>query len=292
MLTERTTVFRAALERRRQMRQASTHAFVADDLGHPQNPGRHAISTQSGALSRAPLTLKDRPQPRPENISNCRWVRTSSVGHRAVRHPTLEQSGYFRKLGEERQLPQRRCAPVLVPANLEPTARCIHPQFRPLLGLLRACAPDSQHQPFLLEFRLPHRVTLPIRMETPPAFSWPQVQERQTRKIGSTATHAGTAMPTAIISGAAASAVRWPNLIAATDRADDHGSAGSAPSLLIGRSDSAAIAHGMVTRLPAGPTVGNPIATVSQCPSRLPCRRACCPCRAPRSRSAAAPQAV
>lgn len=136
------------------MRQVSTQACVADDLGHPQNPGRHAISTQSGALSRAPLTLKDRPQPRPENISNCRWVRTCA-GHRAVRHPTLEQSGYFRKLGEERQLPQRRCAPVLVPANLEPTARCIHPQFRPLLGLLRACAPDSQHQPFLLKFRPP-----------------------------------------------------------------------------------------------------------------------------------------
>ena len=166
-----------------------------------------------------------------------------------------------------RILPETRRRTPVAPAPLrsrsrpgEPgTDRPVHsPQFRPLLGLLRACAPDSQHQPFLLKFRLPHRVTLPIRMETPPAFSWPQVQERQTRKIGSTATHAGTAMPTAIISGAAASAVRWPNLIAATDRADDHGSAGSAPSLLIGRSDSAAIAHGMVTRLPAGPSVGDP----------------------------------
>jgi hypothetical protein len=181
---DRTALFRTTLERRRQMRQTPAQAFVADDLGHAENLRRHRIASQSRDMGITSLAIEDREQPRPQNVSNGRCVGTR-VSHRAACDPALEQSGNFQKFGEECQLTQRRRAAILVPANLEPPPRCVHPKISRPLGLFRKRASDRRYHPFLLEFRLTHWVTLLVRLKAPSALTLPQVQQSQMRKIGS-----------------------------------------------------------------------------------------------------------
>ena len=54
-----------------------------------------------------------------------------------------------------------------------------------LARLFRQRVADSCYQRFLLKFRLTHQVTLPIRLNTTPAFSLKQIGYLQQRKMGS-----------------------------------------------------------------------------------------------------------
>jgi len=173
------TTFRA----RCQMRQRPAQTLVADDALHAQDLRRHRIPTQPGDMRIPPLTIENRQQPGAQHVPH-RWGVGAAVVQRAAGDPVREQPGDLQKLGEERQLPQRRRTTVLVPPHLEATARRAHPQFRGRLGRFDQRTAHGGDQRLLRKFSLTHRVTLPIPRKPRPVMSLPQLRGPQPRKIG------------------------------------------------------------------------------------------------------------
>ena len=148
---------------RRNGAQRATQAVIPNDLLHAQDARGHAVPAQHANVRVTVMTIQDRQHPRAQDINQSRRV-GADVAQRAALHPVLEQPRGIQVLGKKGQLPHRRGATSVVPANVEHTARRAHPHVlwvhafnRRNQGLLSGLSQRFQRK-FLLTHRVPPRI--------------------------------------------------------------------------------------------------------------------------------------
>ncbi len=105
--------------------QIAPHRVFADHFAHAQQRRVDAVPAQRADVRIALVTGENREHGRAQDIAVARGI-GAGEHQRAALHPGLEQPADLQKLGEERQLPERRHRRLRVPLNVYAAAKRIH----------------------------------------------------------------------------------------------------------------------------------------------------------------------